>query len=133
MQLSLTLLPLPEEVVRPLCQPFSKEADCLLELFDMTSQPRPPGECLKCFYKLRGRADDRRAEALQPLRSWIESHVEITVEAEPEQTVFPVLLEEPDLESFCMRAMTRVREDTVITAPEVRLGLRFRASEGAAA
>ena len=117
----------PEAVIRPLCQAFCRQADCLLDLFEMTTQPRPPGECLQCFFKLRAVAPDHQADALQPLREWLERHVEITVEANatPAAT-FPVILSEADLETFCARAMHRVREDTTIVAPEVRLGLRYR-------
>ncbi|MGF1451449.1 MAG: hypothetical protein ACFB21_05185, partial [Opitutales bacterium] len=122
-----TLPRLPPEVLSPLSQPFCREADCLLDLYNMTSQPRPPGECLSCFYKLRSRAKGLQACALEPLRQWIEAHVEISVETEEtEAATFPVALEEPDLESFCVQAMHRVREDTVIEAPEIRLQLRYR-------
>jgi len=125
---------LPRQVLEPLCQPFSNHADALLDLYEMTREPRQPGECVRCFYKLFGAADSRRITALDPLKAWIEQNVEITISAgERFAGTFPVRLEEPDLEQFCFGAMKRVREDTAIEGCEVALHLRYKESGGSAA
>ena len=133
MSMDLTAPVLPSEVLKPLCEPFRREADCLLQLHEMTAQPHPPGECVRCFYRLLAQADDSRRPALTPLRQWIETHIEIAVEADCRDALrFPVALEDDDLESFCQRAMHRVREDTVIDSPIVRLALCYREREQSA-
>lgn len=118
---------LPEQVVRPLCEPFRRQADCLLDLYAMTTDPAHPGQCVRCFYELLTRAKGEHSPALQPLRDWIQTHVEIAVKAGGHPaTRLPVQLEDTDLESFCQRAMERVREDTAIGEPEVILELRYK-------
>lgn len=124
---------LPIEVIEPLCSTFSKQADWILNLYEMArGTSRHPGQCVSCFYALLGAASREKRLALEPLRRWIEQNLEIEVRAgEEEAGVLPVLLEEPDLESFCHQAMTRVREDAVIDAP--RIALRFCFKRGRAA
>lgn len=119
---------LPMEVLSPLCSPFAREADWILSLYEMArGETRHPGKCVSCFYALLGVARGEKRKALEPLRRWIEENLEISVQAgERELGRLPALLEEPDLQSFCERAMRRVREDAVIDDPEIALSLRFK-------
>jgi len=121
-------LALPENVLYPLCQPFRGEADCLLDLHEMTRRPSHPGHCVQCFFRLLGKADGEGKAALTPLRKWIEENITIAIEAgEREAGTLPVRLEATtDLDSFCYEAIRYVREDTVITDPQVELTFRYK-------
>jgi len=124
---------IPRHLVEPLCKPFAKEADCILDLYSMTQQPGHPGKCVQCFFKLLGKARPMQEQALHPLKDWIESNLEIAVEAsDHSRATLPVHLQAPSLESFCASAMERVRYDTAIRAERVRLELRFRQQPSAA-
>ena len=124
---------LPLEVVEPLCASFAKEADWILKLYDMTQgRPGHPGQCVNCFYALLGAARGEKRQALQPLREWIESNMEIAIKAgDIPAGRFPVLLKEPDLESFCEEAMRRARYDAVFSAPQIELSFSFKPQRAA--
>ena len=86
-----------------------------------------PGECLQCFFRLKAAASPTSFAALAPIQTWLESHLEVEVNASDAFVgTMPVFLDAPDLEAFCHRTMQRVREDRAETAPEVYLALRFR-------
>ncbi len=120
---------LPEEVVRPLCQPFYKAADSLLDLYGMTQSPSSPGQCVQCFFKLLQASDSRTQPALEPLKSWIEDHIEISIQAgDAPSGCFPVTLDQPDLEQLCHRAIERVRMDTMSHRRPIELVFRFKAT-----
>jgi hypothetical protein len=121
---------LPRNVIEPLCRPFSRQADHLLDLYEMTRLPaRHPGRCLRCFYDLFQAASPEKRKALDPLRQWIEDNLEIAVSADRGRpATLPIRLEEPDLESFCQGAMSRVREERLTDAERVSLEIRFKAA-----
>jgi len=121
---------LPRQVIAPLCQPFSRQADQILDLYEMT-QPsvRKPGRCLRCFYDLlSSSATPQKMAALSPLREWIEENLEIAVSEQDahEAGTIPVRLEQPDLESFCESAMLRARETYLSQARNVLLEIRYK-------
>ncbi|WP_269540856.1 hypothetical protein [Cerasicoccus fimbriatus] len=120
---------LPESVVLPLCKPFSKAADSLLDLYGMTQNPSSPSQCVQCFFKLLHVSDSQSQIALQPLRSWIESNIEISIQAgDAPSGSFPVSLDQGDLEEFCHRAMERVRMDTMSHNRPIELTFRYKPS-----
>lgn len=114
--------PLPMSVVEPLCQPFARQADCLLDLYAMTQEPVHPGRCVQCFFRLLGQAQGAREASLTPLKRWIEDHVEISVQAEEAEAArLPVDLRAFDLEDFCQQAIEHVRRSAVTDAADVHL------------
>lgn len=119
---------LPEHVLKPLCQPFSKEADCLLDLYEMTQQPRHPGKCVQCFFRLLAAAKPETTSALQPLRHWIEEHIEIAVRpaGSPPTSRLPVWLDTETLDQFCHQAIDRVRADTCLTDSQIELVFDYK-------
>jgi len=125
----MTAIHLPTDLLRPLCRPFAKQSDTLLELYEMTaSRSAHPGECIKCFFALKSVASPHSEAALQSFQSWLEDRLEIEVATtESSRGTLPVQLDEaPDLEQFCHEAIRQVREDRVETAPEIHLQLKFR-------
>jgi hypothetical protein len=129
------MLTLPQTVLAPLCQPFAKQADWILELYAMTHEaPKHPGKCLRCFYALMEAASGEKARSLMPLKQWIERNTVIGVRAGGEIcTVLPVELEEPTLGDFCSSAIAKVRENQLVKREgTVVLEVWFRQSEAAA-
>lgn len=121
---------LPSHLIQPLCEPFSSEADRLLDLYELTQKPnRKPGQCLKCFYALFEKADDSKVGVLEPLKLWIEQNIEIAIKADDQVSGrFPIELEDPDFDSFCSHAIDRVVNDRVLTGELVELELRYKSS-----
>ena len=125
---------LPKEVIEPLCQPFSTQADWLLDLYELTQRPnRKAGQCLKCFYALLEVADDRRKPALEPLKRWIEQNMEISVKANDHETAsLPVSLDTEDFDSFCERMIHSVRRGELLHFSHLELQLQYKAPSQAA-
>jgi len=116
------------QVLSALCRPFAKASDTILALHEMTRErPAHPGECIRCFYRLKGTQPREATDALAHFHGWLERHVEIQIKVDdtPRGTM-PLFLEGASLEDFCERTMARVREDRVEQAPEVLLELSFR-------
>lgn len=117
----------PKEVLVPLCGPFRRQADCLLDLHELTREGGAPGRCVQCFFRLLGASEAKEEPALTPLRRWIEEHITITIEAGGGHAgTLPVRLEAPDLDSFCRGVMNFVREDTAIQDARVELSFRYK-------
>lgn len=118
---------LPEDVLHPLCQPFRKAADSLLDLYGMTQNPSSPSQCVQCFFRLLQVAEPSAKPALQPLKTWIESNIEISIQtgSHPSGSL-PVQLDQPDLERFCQEAIERVRLDTVMPDNNIELTFRYK-------
>ncbi len=119
----------PIEVIEPLCAPFARQADRVLDLYEMSKSPlRHPGRCLRCFYELFQAAPPRNREALSPLRQWIEENMVIAYG--PDRTeragVMPMELDEPDLESFCFEAMRKARQLGPRLARQLELEIQFK-------
>ena len=119
----------PLSVIEPLCRPFARQADPLLDLYDLSrTRSAHPGRCLRCFYDLLGAAEPAKRPALRPLREWIESNLEIACRSEAGETglTFPVELDEPDLETFCDRMMRRAHQDGPSEAQRLLMEVRFK-------
>lgn len=112
---------LPAEVLKPLCRPFASKADWILDLHEMTQgKTRYPGKCLRCFYALLQGAGPEKQRYLDPLKRWIEENLVITVQkGDALSETLPVRLREPDLESFCQKAMYQIREAEEATSDAV--------------
>ena len=96
---------------------------------------RQPGKCVACFYKVMGMAGRRREEApLEPLKSWIEEHLEIVAEDECEQRLLermPVRLRGDDLESYCRGVMAEIHHDRNYASRNIALKFAFKDSQAA--
>ncbi len=127
-----TLRFLPTHVLEPLCAPFAKDADRILDLYEMTKAPqRQPGRCVRCFYDLFQKAPSAKRKALAPLREWIEENLEIEVRALPDGSdpqTLALRLNSPDLETFCLDAMEAARERNRANASRIHLEIRFKAT-----
>jgi len=120
---------LPEEVIRPLCQPFQRQADKVLDLYAMTQSGIHPGKCVRCFYRLLQEAQPEQQRSLDPLRSWIEENIEVSIFAgDLPAGRFPVRLDSADLEAFCDQAMRRVQFDVVVPEGPVELSFSVKIS-----
>lgn len=123
------MLTLPEDILRPLCRPFRKQADSLLDLYGMTQSPAAPSQCVQCFFRLLQVAEPSYEPALRPLKTWIESHIEIAIQAgDAPKGSLPVQLDQPDLQRFCENAMQRVQLDTMAHDRPVELTFRYKSS-----
>lgn len=118
----------PPEVLSSLCRPYAHASDTMLALHEMTrARPAHPGECVKCFFRLKGMKPRETSGALQHFHRWLESNVEIKVQVdEREQGTMPLFLDGSSLEEFCTQTMQRAREDRADTATKVFLELCFR-------
>lgn len=117
-----------DDIIRRLSKEFSRQADTLLDLRNWLSQLSCPGECVECFYRLYEQASGPATEALEPLRNWLESHIEVVAQTGEENLLesLPVELHEPDLESFCTRLMSTIRFDRVYREDRVILNFRYK-------
>ena len=125
---------LPENLLRALCKPFSNKADQLLDLYEMTRMPHADaGGCLKCFYALLEGAEASKISALNPLKSWIESNMEVCVkDGEKEKPARPVRLDAVDFDSFCNDTLQAVCRDSSLKSEIVELHLSFKGRSKAA-
>ena len=119
---------LPDSILKPLCKPFSKQADWFLELFELSHSPYLlAGSCLICFYALLEAADSSKERALAPLKHWIEENMEVSIEnAETPKATYPVSLEAENFESFCSRTIEMVRADDSVDDETVSLRLKYK-------
>lgn len=109
----------------------SEGADFLLDLRELLLAQGHPGKCVRCFFGLLG--DLKQPGALQPLRLWLEQHLEVSVTAGAQEIdSFPVRLERAgSLEEFCHRAIDTVRQDRGFREREISLRFRFRQAHAA--
>ncbi|WP_309397507.1 hypothetical protein [Cerasicoccus maritimus] len=118
---------LPESVVRPLCQPFKKAADSVLDLYGMTQTASSPGQCVQCFFKLLHVSDAHSQAALEPLKCWMEEHIEVSIRAgDAHSGSFPLYLDAPDLDQLCESVLERVCLDTMTHTRPIELSFEFR-------
>ena len=127
-EICMNAVTLPENLLRPLCKPFSNKADRLLDLYEMTRAPQSnAGGCLKCFYALLEGAEPSKISALNPLKAWIESNMEVLMkDGGQEKSSMPVSLNAIDFESFCQDTLQSAHRDAALTSPLVELQLTFK-------
>ena len=112
------------QIITRVAPTTSEGADLLLDLRELLMSRGHAGKCVRCFFGLMG--DLRQPGALQPLRHWLEQHLEVEVSSEGREIdVFPVRLgDDADLESYCHRAIETIRNDRSFS--DNRIALRFR-------
>lgn len=120
-----------DHAIAPLAAPLRHQADTLLTLRECALRRTLPGRCVSCYFRL---ATSARPEAdLAPLRSWLESEIEIVAKDASAQVLetLPLRLEGDDLETCCRQTMDAMRDDRV--HPTALLALSFRFKHSAAA
>jgi hypothetical protein len=118
----------PESVIKRLCPLFAGHGDDLIDLRDSTSKRIRPGLCVECYFRLRQTADIRAQNALFPLRSWLETNIEI-VAKDPESQIIerlPLRLDAADLATYCHRVMGDFREDRAYLHSQVTLEFQYK-------
>ncbi len=125
---------IPEQLILPLCEPFKRQADWILDLHAMTQQPnRRAGRCLKCFYTLLEGADERKRKVLGPLKAWIEANIELEIVSNDICSgTLPVRIVEGGFSAFCERVIDQVRDHPCIIAPRIDLKVQYKDSDCAA-
>lgn len=122
-------MPESEEIdfmLRPLAAGLSNEADAILDLRDLLINHGHPGKCVKCFFQLFGAADAGLQPKLSALKSWLEENVQISVRrGNRELEVFPLVLLQDTLETFCLRAMETIRLDRGYPG-DLRMSFRYK-------
>lgn len=122
-------------VLSQLAQPFSRQADTLLDLRDCVTRQVRPGRCITCYFDLQAAAAEARVAQLCPLRQWLETHIEIVARDGESQAleILPVSLENAaDLEAFCRGVMAEFGDNRAYGASQIQLEFRYRAEALAA-
>lgn len=121
-----------DPVLAPLAAPFRRQADTLLDLRACASNKIRPGRCVACYFALQAAAAAERAIAkLCPLRTWLETHIEVVASDEGARPIetFPLQLSEAeDLETYCRRTMAEFHENRVYGATSINLAFRYTAA-----
>jgi hypothetical protein len=113
----------------------SRESDLLLNLRDASRIAGAAGSCVSIYYSLLEVLDSRPSAAvpIEQLRLWLERHLNLEVlDDERHQALesLPLHLSGAvDLESFCHRAMDRLRKDRCFSASRLRLQIEFSQSQ----
>ena len=66
-----------EPVLAPLAEHFCRPADTLLDLRACVLYSTRPGRCVACYFSLQTAAAERAIAKLCPLRTWLETHIEV--------------------------------------------------------
>ncbi len=119
-----------DRLLLPLARVLAKEADAILDLRELLMSKGHPGKCVRCFFQLFTAAGKEALPRLAPLKAWLETNLEISVNADGrELETLPVKLRQgEDLESFCLRSIKQVRFDRGYTAKRVSMAFRYKAA-----
>lgn len=117
-----------ESALAPLASKLRTQADTLLDLREAALARRHPGLCVACYFKLLAPAQRRAPEAVTPLRTWLERHLEVVAQDEARRPLerLPVRLEAEDLESYCFGVMRTIQQDRAYPARDVALSFSFK-------
>jgi len=118
----------PEAVIRKLCPLFARQADALIDLRESTLNRIRPGLCVDCYFRLQETADSGRQHALFPLRSWLESNIEVVAKDSESRIIekLPLQLNAADLAAYCNRLMSDFREDRTYSLSLVTLEFQYK-------
>jgi hypothetical protein len=117
-----------DAVISGLCPLFSRYADEILDLRSSARKRVRPGMCVRCYFQLYARADAASQTVLYPLRSWLESNIEIIARDKKEQVIerLPLTLDSTDLQSYCHQLMDEFRENRVYSTEALSLEFRYK-------
>lgn len=118
----------PEAVIRKLCPLFARQADALIDLRESTLNRIRPGLCVDCYFRLQEAADSGGQHALFPLRSWLESNIEVVAKDSESRIIekLPLQLNATDLAAYCNRLMSDFREDRTYSLSLVTLEFQYK-------
>jgi hypothetical protein len=117
-----------DQLLGSLCDRFAHQADALLDLRNSAIHRTKPGLCVSCYFKLFGHADENAMSLLCPLRSWIETNIEVIATDHRERIIeqLPVKLDAPDLDAYCQEVIHEFRENRVYSTPNLTLEFRYK-------
>jgi hypothetical protein len=118
-----------DPVLAPLAEPFCRQADTLLDLRACALNKVRPGRCVACYFALQAAAAERAIARLCPLRTWLETHIEVVASDEAARPLeaFPLRLTgSEDLEAYCRRTMAEFHENRVYPAASINLAFRYK-------
>jgi hypothetical protein len=118
----------PEAVIKRLCPLFARQADELIDLRESALKRIRPGRCVDCYFRLHRTADAGGQHALFPLRSWLESNIEVVAKDPKSQIIekLPLQLDATDLAAYCHRTMGDFREDRAYLHSRVTLEFQYK-------
>ncbi len=98
-----------------------------LDMYAALASPDGAGPCMQCYFKILGKVPEASPE-LGRLREVLQERVEVVASDDENRVVrrFDVEIEEPDLESFCRKMMTRSAESIKHTRERLVLTFRYR-------
>ncbi len=108
-------------------------ADSLLDLREAALRRQDAGQCLKCYFRIHGRAAEKGEGALTPLRTWLETHLEVVARDHEEQELerVPLSLHSASLDDFCQEMLREFRENRCYAHPSIELSLAFKSTSAA--
>lgn len=118
-----------DPVLAPLAEPFCRQADTLLDLRACALNKTRPGRCVACYFALQAAAAERLIAKLCPLRTWLETHIEVVASDESAQPLeaFPLQLSDAeDLETYCRRTMAEFHENRAYGTAGINLAFRYK-------
>ena len=119
-----------DAVISGLCPLFSRYADEILDLRSSARQRVRAGLCVRCYFQLYARADAVSQTVLFPLRSWLESNIEIVARDKKERVIekLPLTLDSIDLQSYCHQLIGRVSRKQGLFERSFELGVSLQGS-----
>jgi hypothetical protein len=77
---------------------------------------------------LYARADSASQTALFPLRTWLESNIEVVAKDKKEKVLeqLPLTLDSVDLQAYCNQLMDEFRENRVYSTDVLSLEFRYK-------
>jgi len=118
-----------DPVLAHLAEPFCRQADTLLDLRLCALNKTRPGRCVACYFVLQAAAAERAIAKLCPLRTWLETHIEVVASDEsacPLETLPLQLGDAEDLEAYCRRTMAEFHDNRVYDATAIKLAFRYK-------
>jgi hypothetical protein len=115
-------------VISELCPLFSRYADEILDLRNCARRRVRPGLCVRCYFQLYARADSDSQRVLFPLRTWLESNIEVVAKDKKEEVLeqLPLTLDSADLQSYCNQVIDEFRENRVYSTDVLSLEFRYK-------
>jgi len=125
-----------DSAIAPLAKGDPGLADPILDLREAALKGDNPGLCIRCYFKIyarRANAGDVPAR-LDPLREFLERHLEVVArdEAERELERLPLVLEDASLEEHCSRTMREFMENRAYATSQLELSFQFKGAVSAA-
>ncbi len=119
-----------ENAIAPLATRYQFCANELLTIWEAAREREHPGKSIACFFKVMGIADRRKeSDYVQPLKEWLETHVEIVAEDEEAHILerCAVQLDSDDLETFCNGVMSSFHQDRSYETRQISLRFEYKA------